>query len=133
MNDIVKLEHIVKQYEQVDIEVTHTFSDGVYVRQAFIPKDMLIVGKRHRHETINMLIKGRMIIYDGNESFEVEAPFTVVSKPYTKKAGLALEDSVWCNIHKVTTKDLEEIEKDVIITEEDFDKLITYKEQECLG
>ena len=133
MKDIIKLENSIKEYEQVEIEVIHKFTNDMYIRQAIIPKDMLIVGKRHRYETLNILLKGKMIIYDGTESIEVAAPFLVVSKPYTKKAGIALEDSIWCNIHVTTSKDLEEIEKEFIIPEEEYDKLIEYKEQVCLG
>ena len=133
MKDIIKLENAIKEYEQVDIQVLHNFTNDMYIRQAIIPKGMLIVGKRHRHETLNILLKGKMVIYDGNKTIEVEAPFIVVSKPYTKKAGLALEDSIWCNIHSTTSKDLEEIEKEFIIPEEEYDKLIEYKEQACLG
>ena len=133
MKDIIKLEKAVQAYEQVEIEVLHNFTKDMYIRQAIIPKGMLIVGKRHRHETLNILLKGKMIIYDGNESIEVTAPFLVVSKPFTKKAGLALEDSIWCNIHVTSSQDLEEIEKEFIIPEEEFNNLIEYKEQVCLG
>lgn len=133
MKNIIKLENSIKEYEQVEIEVIHNFTNDMYIRQAIIPKNMLIVGKRHRHETLNILLKGKMIIYDGVESIEVTAPFLVVSKPYTKKAGIALEDSIWCNIHVTTSKDLEEIEKEFIIPEEEYDNLIEYKEQVCLG
>lgn len=133
MKDIIKLENSIKEYEQVEIEIIHKFTNDMYIRQAIIPKDMLIVGKRHKYETLNILLKGKMIIYDGVESIEVTAPFLVVSKPYTKKAGIALEDSIWCNVHVTTSKDLEEIEKEFIISEEEYDKLIEYKEQVCLG
>lgn len=133
MNELIKLENAVKEYEQVDIEVIHKFTEDMYIRQAIIPKGLLIVGKRHRHETLNMLLKGRMIIYDGNESIEVIAPFIIVSKPFTKKAGIALEDSIWCNIHVTTNRNLEEIEKEFIIPEEEFNNILEYKEQTCLG
>ena len=133
MNSLVEIERAIKSYEQLDIKVEHMFSRDMYIRQAFIPKDSIIVGKRHREETLNILLKGKMIIHDGNTSIEVEAPFMAVSKPFTKKVGVALEDSIWCNVHVTKLKDLEKIEKEVIIPEEEYNNLIIYKEKQCLG
>ena len=36
----------------------HFFADGVYVREIFIPKGMLIVGKIHKHSHPNFLLLG---------------------------------------------------------------------------
>ena len=45
---LVELENALRSFEQVDAPVTHNFADGVYVRELLIPKDSLIIGKRHR-------------------------------------------------------------------------------------
>lgn len=132
VNKVVALESILKDEEQVELGLTHTFSNGIYLREMSVPKDSLIVGKRHREDTINMLIKGSMTIIDGDETFTISAPYTFVSSKYSKKAGFAHEDSVWVNVHKTDSKDLEEIEKQFIISEEEYMQL-EHKDKKCLG
>jgi len=133
MNEIVKLEKLLlKETHTEEFEVDHKFAEGMYIRQLIIPVGGLVVGKRHRHKTLNILLKGKMIIHDGNTSIEIEAPFMVESLPYTKKAGYALEDSIWCNIHVTNETDLDKIEKEFIIPEEEYQQL-TYEENICLG
>lgn len=134
MLPIVQLEHEITKYEQLDIETTHDFYNGLYVRSIFIPAGSLIVGKRHRQHTLNILMKGKMIITDGDTSFEVSAPYMVESLPMTKKAAYALEDSIWSNIHVTEETDLEELEKIFIIPEEEYTNLIKYNGgTKCLG
>ena len=133
MLPIVQLEHMVKKYEQIDIEESHKFYDGLYMRSIFIPAGSLIVGKRHRHSTLNILLKGKMQVSDGTTTIEVEAPYVVETLPNTKKAALALEDSIWANIHATNNTNLDELEEEFIITEEEYNNLITYKEKQCLG
>jgi len=130
--NLAKLEQSIQVQEQIDLETKHTFSPGLYIRELHIPKGVFIIGKRHRHKTMNMLIKGKMTIYDENETFEVEAPFIAESEAFTKKAGLAHEDSVWINIHATNETDLDIIEKEFIIDEEEFLQL-QKEESLCLG
>ena len=123
------LESGIAEYEQVDLKVTNTFSEGVYVRELEIPKGTLIEGKRHRKSCINMLIKGKMLISDGKDEYEVTAPFIANADALTKKFGFALEDSIWINIHNTSSTDLDEIEKEMIITESEYLAMIEHKEQ----
>lgn len=132
MSNLVQIEKDLAQLEQIDLITNHIFSDGVYMRELHIPKGTFIIGKRHKHKTINILTKGKMTIYDEDSTFEVSAPFTAVSEPYTKKAGYAHEDSIWVNIHPTNETDLDIIEEQFIITEEEFLKL-DRKEKLCLG
>ena len=59
MNEIEKktpplkmLEDEFSKLEQVECKITHNFAEGVYARERFAKADTLIIGKRHRHETI---------------------------------------------------------------------------------
>lgn len=130
--NIAEIEKDLLNKEQTELDVIHTFGGGVYVRELHIPKGTIVVGKRHRKKTINMLIKGKMTIYDENSSFEVEAPFIKESLEFTKKAGIAHEDSIWINVHPTDSTDLEEIENEFIINEDEYKQLIK-KDTKCLG
>ncbi len=120
VNNMHQLEEIIGSKEQTEFELVHTFSEGIYTRELHIPKGTCLVGKRHRKKTLNILLKGKMTIYDGDSSVYIEAPFMFEADKYTKKAGYAHEDSIWVNIHPTSSTDLKEIEKEFIIPESEY-------------
>ena len=42
----------------VEIEPVHRFAPGLYVRELTVPAGCVIVGKVHKHESVNILVKG---------------------------------------------------------------------------
>lgn len=106
------LEAGIAELPPVEFEVVHHFSKGVYARELHIPANCVLTGKVHKYENLNILSQGKLIIYmeDGSVQ-EVEAPFTVVSPPGTRRAALALSDCIWTTIHGTDLQDVVEIEK----------------------
>jgi len=108
----------------------HTFSDGIYVREIFIPKGMLIVGKIHKHDHPNFLMEGRVkVVTEAGEEY-VNAPCSMISPAGTKRALYAETDLVWITVHNnpTNTRDMSILEKEIIA--EDFtvyDKYIESK------
>lgn len=132
------LEEAIKKHEgfkELHLDTHHHFSNGLYVRQLDIPKGIVIVGKRHRESTLNILAKGSMVIIDGNSNFTITAPYTFTSEPYSKKSAYALEDCSFINVHITDSKNVDEIEEKVIISDEEFDKLLSKNKEDmlCLG
>lgn len=104
----------------------HSFSQGIYVREIFIPKDTIIVGKIHKHEHPNFLMSGEVSVFTENNGVErLKAPLSMISPPGTKRIVYAHEDSVWITVHKTKHTDLEKIEKEIIA--EDFSEYERYK------
>tara|TARA_R110002012_G_scaffold220010_1_gene391501 strand:+ start:272 stop:748 length:477 start_codon:yes stop_codon:yes gene_type:complete len=101
-----------------DLPVQHTFSDGVYAREAFLPKDSIVVGKIHRHGHLNIISRGKVVVVTEFGIQHLEGPITFVSKPGTKRVVRALEDTQWTTIHlnESNTQDLAELEKQIIAT-----------------
>lgn len=95
--------------------LTHRFAEGCYVREIFIPKGFVLTGKIHRHEHPNFLMKGEVIVVteDGGRE-HLKAPLTMISKAGTKRAIMALEDTVWVTVHVTNETDLKKIEDYVI-------------------
>ena len=91
----------------------HTFADGVYVRQMYMPKDTAVIGKIHKREHVWFLLQGCISVATENKIEEYEAPCYVVSPGGSKRVILALEDSIFVNIHPnpSNTQDLIELEK----------------------
>lgn len=93
----------------------HLFADGMYCRVLFRPAGTLIVGKQHRKCHFYIVAKGRVSVTDGDgPAVEYGAGTILVSKPGTKRAVLALEDSVCLTVHRTKYKNLEKIEKQLI-------------------
>ncbi len=109
----------------------HTFSENLYVREIFIPKGTLLVGKIHRHSHPNILMTGEVsVVTETGGTERLKAPMSMVSKPGTKRIVYAHEDTIWVTIHEVgKERDLEKIE-DVVIAES-YDEL-EYSEKQML-
>lgn len=120
---------------QIDIPVNHIFSGGVYIRQIDIPKGALIMGKRHRRETCNMLVKGSLAVYveEGKPPVVITGPMIFTSPPYAKKFAYCLEDVVFINIIPTTKTDPDEIESEIIIPEQEYLSLEQKEEAKCLS
>lgn len=121
--DVLELEKLVGKEVQVDLITNHNFHDGIYTRELNIPEGTIVVGKRHRESTINILLKGTMTILEGDKSFTIEAPCQFITDRFSKKAGYAHSDSVWLNIIRTDLTDLEQIEEAFTIPEDEFEKL----------
>jgi len=103
------LKNIPKKHH-VDLPVKHHFSKDIYGRELFIPKGTVLVGKIHKHSSLNILAKGKMTLLTEDGLKTIEAPYTVVSKPGIKRAAYIHEDCTWVTVHGTDETDLEKIE-----------------------
>jgi len=107
--------------ESVGIVTTHHFGGGCCSREMFLPAGTLAVGKIHRHEYINIILKGTVIITTEYGDCTVEGPCTWVGKSGTKAAAYAVTDVLWSNVFRADTMDLRELEEIEIV--ESYEKL----------
>lgn len=99
--------------EQVECPVKHYFSRGVYAREGTIPKGTLVTGAIHKYEQINILSKGDISVLTEDGIVRVQAPFTVVSPPGTKRIAYTHEESVWTTIFATDETNPEKIVADM--------------------
>lgn len=92
----------------------HSFGDGVYVREIFIPKGTLIVGKIHKHSHPNFLMKGEVSVLTEEGPKRLKAPLSMISPAGTKRVVYAHEDTIWITIHVTKKTNLNKIEKEII-------------------
>lgn len=134
---INRLEAHMLAQPQVEIPPVHHFADGIYAREITIPAGTLLTGKIHKTEHLNIVSKGRIVVWTEDGMKEVCAPFTMVSRPGTKRVGYALEDTVWTTIHATEERDLDALETQLIAaTHDDMPALDEQKIKEiasCLG
>jgi len=102
----------------------HTFADGIYVREMFIPKGEVVIGAIHKHLHVWILLSGSIRVATEDSVEEYEAPCTVLSRPGVKRVIYAVEDSTFTNVHKnpSDTQDLKQLEKEIVA--------LNYKEYE---
>jgi hypothetical protein len=120
MNDLItrskleNLEMLMREFPQRDIPTKHYFSQGVYAREITIPKDTILTGKIHKYSQLNILSKGDISVLTEEGIKRVQAPFTIVSPPGTKRVAYAHEETIWTTIHGTDLTDLERIEEHFI-------------------
>jgi hypothetical protein len=115
---------------KADHKHTHHFSDlhpifgcHIYGREVFVPANSVITGKIHKHPTMNILVKGKLIVMSEDGKRVVEAPATYMAKTGERKVGYTLEDCVWITVI-LTNKAGEENIDDII----EFQTTMSYAE-----
>ena len=94
--------------------VKHTFAGGCYVREIFNPAGLLLMTKIHKKEHPFFLMKGKMSILTEDGIKVVEAPYSGVTQPGTKRAIYTHEDCVFITVHATEKQTPEEVEEEVI-------------------
>jgi len=85
---------------QVQCEIKNIFGPGVMLREMTIPAGVVVVGAEHKSRHLNIISKGRIVVWTEVGMKELSAPCTFESMPGTKRAGYALEETVWTTIHE---------------------------------
>lgn len=111
---IQELQKCLEDMPQIECPVEHRFAPSCYIREIFMPKGSLVIGKIHLTEHFNIILKGRVTVatVDGVETYE--APYTFVSPPNIQKVVYMHEDCVWQTVHPTEKTSPDEIEKDII-------------------
>lgn len=106
---------IKRDLPPVEFPVRHHFAPGLYAREVFIPKGTILTGKIHKFANLSIMSAGALQLFmeDGSAPI-VRAPFTYVAAPGTRRAALAIEDTVWTVIHATDETDVSKIEKQVV-------------------
>lgn len=105
--------------------LTHSFSEGVYIREMSMLEGGVVIGKIHNKSHTWFLMKGKLKIANEDGVVTYSAPTYVNAKSGAKRVIIALEDSVFVNIHPNpdNIRDIEELER--ILTCETY---IQYKQ-----
>lgn len=126
-DQIMDLEATCKKQEQVDVLVEHYFANGVYARQMYLPKDVLVVGKIHNFENISVISKGKVRVATDTGVEVIEAPATFIGAAGVKRVILALEDTIWTTFHTSIDDDVAKIEQHHIAPSYDALRLLQEK------
>lgn len=121
MQKVQLLEDEMFKHEQIKIPLKHYFSPGVYAREIKIPAGTLLTGRIHKYEQLNILSGGKISVLTQDGIKIVEAPFTIVSPPGTKRIAYAHTECTWTTILATEEKDPDVIEAQfTVATEQEF-------------
>lgn len=98
---------------QLEAAVDH-FAPHVYMRELFIPAGQIAVGKTHKTEHFNIVLKGHVSVASNDFVMTVEAPHIFVSKANTRKVALAHTDTIWLTVHPTDETDTEKLENELV-------------------
>lgn len=111
---VMALEDAMREMQQAELHTTHHFADGMYCRSLFRKAGTLIVGKVHKREHLYIVASGRVQVVMDDGPRVLEAGTVLVSRPGTKRAVLALEDSVCMTVHRTNKRNLKKIERELV-------------------
>ncbi len=97
----------------------HTFADGLYIREIFMPKGQIISTGIHKKEHPYFVLKGDISVLTDEGIKRIKAPYNGITKPGTKRLIYMHEDSVWITVHATDKSKVEDVLNDVIA--KDFD------------
>lgn len=121
---VLKLEAAMRAMpeRQVQLKVTHHFAPGVYMRELFIPKGVTLTGKVHKTEHLNILSQGKLKVMTESGVKLLTASTVIKSQPGIKRAGYAIEDSVWITVHANPLGETDPEKLESILTAETFEE-----------
>ena len=96
--------------EQLDPVIDNVFSDGLYGRVMYLNAGDSIVGKRHKHNHLAILLSGSIAVLSKYGRCIYEAPYIVQVNAGDKRAFLALSDIKYITLHATTETDLSKLE-----------------------
>jgi len=96
---------------EVDLQIVHHFSSGVYARQMTLPAGHFAVTHAHDYDHLSILASGRAVVETEGETVEYIAPACIEIKAGINHKVMALEDVVWFCIHATDETDESKIDE----------------------
>lgn len=96
----------------------HRFTQGIYTRELTMPAGTIIVGKRHAQEHLVTMIKGFCTCVTERGWEDLYGYNTFTSPAGEKRVLFIHEETTWITTHRTDETTLEEVEKDLILSEQ---------------
>lgn len=108
---------LLNRFEKIDCPLNHTFGDGLYVREIFMPAGSKVTSKIHKERHPYFVMKGSANVFvDGVGWRLIEAPCFGWTEAGTRRVLDILTDTFWITVHSNPddAKDLDKIEERII-------------------
>lgn len=119
--DVQRLESLILQAPQVDLQTTHHLSGGMYARTIHLQAGTVLTGATHKTDHINIVFGDISVTTD--EGVQRLTGYHVLpTKAGSKRAGFAHGPTSWTTVCKTDQTDLTAIENELV---HEADKLQT--------
>lgn len=102
---------------EIDLHITHHFSDGVYAKQMALPKGHFAISHKHAYSHLSVLAAGVAVVDADGAEKTYTAPACINIPAGVEHKITALEDVSWFCIHATDVGDPEKVD-DVLIAKE---------------
>lgn len=117
--DLINLEENLLSLPQEEASVYHHFGPGIYIREVHIKAGTFAIGHRQKKEHVNILLKGKVAMINGDDVNIVSAPLLYIGKP-GRKCGYIIEDMVWQNIYATEERNIDKLEETFLDKSEEY-------------
>jgi len=121
-------EEIISREDSVEGEeanavnpVKHTYADGLYIREIFMPRGEIVISKIHKIAHPFFLIKGKISVLSEEGEKLLQAPYYTVTPAGTKRMLYTHTNAIVVTVHRTFETDLNKIEDEIIA--KSFDEL----------
>lgn len=109
---------IIEKAEPVTLPLKHRFTEGMYIREIFMPAGTVLTSRIHKTNHPFSIQKGKCNVYDGDDLQVLEAPHLGITEKNTRRLIHVMEDTIWITFHVTDKTDLSEIEKELLVERE---------------
>ena len=130
-NIVDNLEASMMQFPDglIDGPLVHKFTEGMYIREIFMPAGSLWTSKIHKTEHPYVVSYGKVAVsIDADEWYEITAPYTGITTPGTRRVLFILEDCIWTTFHRIDGMKSEYND----LSEEEIEKIVEGIEDKIL-
>lgn len=118
------IDNAVMAMPQVEMPLKHIFTPGLYTRQILIRANTLATTRIHLTEHPFIISLGRASVWSHETGWiQVQAPHLGITKPGTRRAIFAHEDTIWTTFHVTDKTDPDEIAREVTYTAGKYSEL----------
>lgn len=109
-----KIELLMAGLPLGEFETKHRFTDGMYIREIFMPKGSMVISRIHKTKHPFTILEGtvRVRTHEGTET--LEAPYMGVTVPGTRRILHMEQDVRWATFHATNLTDVNQIMDSII-------------------
>ncbi len=111
--------------------LTHSFADGMYIRQLTVPAQTLTVTKIHAKDNPFFLLKGTMTMLTEKGEVKITAPYWGITKAGTKRIIWHHDEVLFCTVHRCDSINIDGAEEE--ITAKNFEEVDNRIEQKRIA